>query len=74
LGDFSGFFDQFLAGFGVTILDITGNRPAKQHAFLRHVADLIGQIFQFELANIHAVQQDLPGRHIVKARNQIDQR
>ena len=48
--------------------------PRKQKWILQHHGEVLAQLCQILLAQVHAVHQNLPGRHVVETHHQARQR
>ena len=64
----------FLGSIKPPITDVKSDGPAKQHGFLWYYTDLLPQGIKPDITDINAVNPNCPGRHIIKARNQIGNR
>ena len=67
--------DHFcLAGVGASVADVVHHGVAEEERILQHDADLLAQAVERHGAHVHTVDRHLPGRHVVEARQQVDQR
>jgi phenylalanyl-tRNA synthetase beta subunit len=67
--------DQFVAAcLGTGVGDIFRDRRREQHRLLEHDAELISQVGQFVIAQIHTVDENGAPSRVVQARQQADQR
>src|SRR5712691_5655464 len=55
----------------LAVADVLGNRPTKQERLLEHDADLVPQVLELDLADVHAVDLDSPLVHVVEAAEQV---
>ncbi len=72
IGFTASFFDFGLRGVGLGVEQILFDSAVEQVSVLRHHSDVLAQIGQIEFSDVDAVQQDPSARHIVEARNQVD--
>src|SRR5439155_4694965 len=56
------------------VRDVLGDAGRKEHRVLKHHRELAAQVVELVIAQVDAVQQDLPRGRVVKAREQADQR
>ena len=70
----SGRRDDFaFAGARPSVRDVLGNAGREQHRLLQHQRELVPQIGQLVVPQIHAIEQNLSYRRIVKTRQQAHQ-
>ena len=54
--------------------DVVGDRAGEQMHVLQHEAEEPAQIVERQIADVDAVHQDPPARHVVEAQQQVDER
>ena len=69
-----GLDDFFVGGVGLARSDVVAHGAGKQHAFLRHVAQPVGQLRTRELGHVGAVQQYAAFLRLIEALNDFQQR
>ena len=69
-----GLCDLLLARPGATVGDVLCDAGREQHGLLEHDRELVAQLGESVVAQVHAVEQDGAGGRVVKARQQTHQR
>ena len=74
VGGVCGGDDLLPARAGRGVRDVLRDAGRKEHRLLQHDGELAAQVVELVVAQVHAVQQDLPRGRIVKTGEQADQR
>jgi len=74
VGGVGGGHDLLLRRVGLAVKDVLPDAGGEQHRLLAHEADLLAVPFQFESADVHAVEPDGTREGVVEALDELDDR